>query len=110
EEETVIGHGKVNARRSQDGLAEKAERGDSDGSGNERRAALAQCQAHDGGGGGSCCRERLGAERAQAHPVHAEVQHHYAENSKQKSARQVFLWLLHFRRKEVGRLPSSISE
>src|ERR1051326_8797511 len=55
EEDAVLRHGVVDARRGEHALAEEAERGDGDAGGDEARAARAEGRAHHGGrrGGGA---------------------------------------------------------
>ena len=110
EEQAVIGHREIDARRGQDGLAEKAQRRDGDCSGNKRRAALAQgephhCRCRRGGGG-----ERLRPERAHADPVHCRVERDHSEYADQQATGQVLARVFDFGGDEVRRLPATVGE
>ena len=110
EEDAVAGHRVVDARGGQDALGEEAEGRDRDADRDEARAALAEGEAHDVGGGSGARGEALGPERAQADDVDREVEHHDAGDTQQERARHVALGPLQLAHDEAGGLPAAVGE
>src|SRR5690348_2461733 len=105
-EDAVFGHGEVDARGGENGLAQKAEGGESDARSDERAATRTQRCAHHGGSGRGGCGESGRAERADVHKIHGSVDRDDAENAQYEATREGFARVADFAAEKAGGLPA----
>ncbi len=89
EEDAVLGHGVVNARRGEHALAQEAEGGDGDADGDQPAACRPERPLHDGGRWRGRGGQAVGAEDPQADDVHEHVDRHHADDAEHEAASQV---------------------
>src|SRR5439155_23935570 len=110
EEDAVLGHLEVDARRGEDRLAQETERGDGDAGGDQGGAFFAEGGFGDVHRGGGARGEVFQAEHSGAGQRHARIEEDDAEHAGDERARQIAARVFQFAGDEAGRLPAAVGE